>query len=98
MGQWEKNIISQHFLKKVDKDLVGGITKIDLASNSIISTTIWDKEIDQIGLTNANELLYAVIPVDSTVSLFETETVKEISSIKVEGSLKYLAVSKNNYQ
>lgn len=86
------------FFKKVDKDLVGGITKIDLASNSIISTTMWDKEIDQIGLTNANELLYAVVPVDSTLSIFETETVKEISSTKVEGSLKYLAVSKNNYQ
>lgn len=69
-----------------------------MASNSVISTTFGDKEIDQLGLTNAQELLYAIVPVDSTIRIFETETIKEISSTKVPGSLKYLAVSKNNYE
>ncbi len=85
------------FFRKVDKQFVGGILKIDLATQSVVNELIWERDLDQIGLTSADELLYAITPQDSTLQIIETKTLKNISQVKVPGSLKYIAVSKKNY-
>lgn len=76
---------------------VGGILKIDVSSNTIADHLEWEYQVDQLKLTSAEELLYAVTPIDSTVQVIETKTMKRITSVKVGGSLKYLAITKNNY-
>ena len=76
---------------------VGGILKIDNVSNSISGHLEWEYQVDQLKLTAAEELLYAVTPVDSTVQVIETKTMERITSSKVGGSLKYLAITNNNY-
>ncbi len=76
---------------------VGGILKIDVNSNTIADHLEWEYQVDQLKLTSAEELLYAVTPIDSTVQVIETKTMKRITSVKVGGSLKYLAITKNNY-
>ena len=78
-------------------DNVGGILKVDVSSNTVADHLEWEYQVDQLRLTSAEELLYAVTPVDSTVKVVETKTMKWISSAKVGGSLKYLAITKNNY-
>ncbi len=78
-------------------DNIGGILKIDVSSNTITDHMEWEYQVDQLRLTSAEELLYAVTPIDSTVQIIETKTMKRISSAKVGGSLKYLALTKNNY-
>ncbi len=76
---------------------VGGILKIDVNTNSIVEHLEWEYQVDQLKLTSAEELLYAVTPVDSTVQVIETSTMNRITSTKVSGSLKYLAITNNNY-
>jgi len=76
---------------------VGGILKIDNVSNSVSGHLEWEYQVDQLKLTAAEELLYAVTPVDSTVQVIETSTMNRISSTKVGGSLKFLAITNNNY-
>lgn len=76
---------------------IGGILKIDINSNTISGHLQWEYQVDQLKLTAAEELLYAVTPVDSTVQVIETKTMNKISSTKVGGSLKYLAITNNNY-
>lgn len=76
---------------------IGGILKIDINSNSVSDHLEWEYQVDQLKLTSAEELLYAVTPVDSTVQVIETSTMNRITSTKVTGSLKYLAITKNNY-
>ncbi|WP_456408239.1 Ig-like domain-containing protein [Caldithrix abyssi] len=87
-----------NFFRKVDKDFVGGILKIDLASQTIVDQLIWEKDMEEMDLTHGDELLYAITPQDSTVQIIETRTLKPLSQVKVPGSLKYIAISKNNYQ
>lgn len=53
---------------------------------------------EEMDLTNGDELLYTITPQDSTVHILETRTLKVLSRVKVPGSLKYIAISKNNYQ
>ncbi len=76
---------------------IGGILKIDVSTNTVADHLEWEYQVDQLRLTSAEELLYAVTPIDSTVQVIETKTMKRISSAKVDGSLKYLAITKNNY-
>ncbi len=76
---------------------IGGVLKIDVNSNSVISKLEWEYQVDQLKLTSAEELLYAVTPIDSTIQVIETKTMRNITSMKVNGSLKYLAVTNNNY-
>ena len=76
---------------------VGGVLKIDINSNTISDHLEWGYQVDQLKLTLAEELLYAVTPVDSTVQIIETNTMNIITSPKVSGSLKYLAITNNNY-
>jgi len=94
MGQ---NYYYQAFFKKVGKENVGGIMKINASTFDIENVMVWDKDIDRLGLTAGNELLYAVVPGDTTLQVIETKTLKNITEVKLNGSLKYLAVSKNNY-
>jgi Bacterial Ig-like domain len=76
---------------------IGGILKVDINSNTISGHLEWEYQVDQLKLTSAEELLYAVTPVDSTVQIIETKTMNKITSTKVSGSLKYLAITNNNY-
>lgn len=76
---------------------IGGVLKIDLNSNSIVGKLEWEYQVDQLKLTSAEELLYAVTPIDSTVQVIETKTMKNITNTKVEGNLKYLAITNKNY-
>ncbi len=85
------------FFRGVSNNNLGGVIKIDNSSHSISDVMTWENEIDHIGLTAADELLYAVVPRDTTVKVIETKTLQNITSTKVNGSLKYLAVSKKNY-
>ncbi len=85
------------FFKKSGNDRVGGIVKIDANSLAVTDELLWTRECDKIGLTNAEELVYAVAPADSSIQLVETSTLRNIAQEKINGSLKYVAVSKNNY-
>ncbi len=85
------------FYKYSGSDTDGGIVKINASTQSIENVFLFGNEIDKLGITNSGELLYAVTPSDSSLHIVETETMKEISNVKINGSLKYIAVSKNNY-
>ena len=87
-----------NFFRRVSKEFIGGIVKIDLSSQSISTQLLWDKDMEEMDLTNGDELLYAITPQDSTVQIIETKTLKVLSQVKVPGSLKYIAISKKNYQ
>ncbi len=87
----------QSFFKKVGKENIGGILKINTSGFNLENTLVWDKDIDKVALTAADELIYAVVPNDTTVQIIEAKTLQKISSVKLNGSLKYLAVSKKNY-
>lgn len=76
---------------------IGGILKIDINTRSVTGHLEWPYQVDQMKLTAAEELLYAVTPVDSTVQVVETKSMHHITSGKVPGSLKFLAVTKKNY-
>jgi DNA-binding beta-propeller fold protein YncE len=76
---------------------IGGVLKIDINSASIEDHLQWEYQVDQMKLTASEELLYAVTPVDSTVQVIETKSMHNITSAKVEGSLKFLAITNNNY-
>jgi Bacterial Ig-like domain len=76
---------------------IGGVLKIDINTNTLSGHLEWEYQVDQLKLTSAEELLYAVTPVDSTVKVIETSTMNRISSTKVGGSLKFLAITNNNY-
>jgi hypothetical protein len=78
-------------------DDIGGILKIDINTNTIVGHLEWEYQVDQLKLTSAEELLYAVTPIDSTVQVIETKTMNRITSSKVNGNLKYLAITNNNY-
>lgn len=78
-------------------DDIGGILKIDINSNEVIGNLEWEYQVDQLKLTAAEELIYAVTPVDSTVQVIETSSMHRITSSKVDGNLKYLAITNNNY-
>ncbi|NOX19472.1 MAG: hypothetical protein GXO87_14490 [Chlorobi bacterium] len=86
------------FFKNVDGDNIGGVIKIDIPSFEFKEIKVWEYEIDKVGLTNSDELLYTVVPSDSTVKILEAKTLRTISETKLPGSLKYIAVSKNNYR
>ncbi len=96
-GYIGKDFLYQAFFKKVGKENVGGILKINVSDLSVAEIMVWEKDIDKIALTAASELIYAVTPNDSTVQIIEAKTLKNITSVKLNGSLKYLAISKNNY-
>jgi YVTN family beta-propeller protein len=85
------------FFRGVSNNNVGGVLKIANSSHSILDVMTWDYEIDQLGLTAAEELLYTVVPGDTTVKVIETSSLQNITSTKVNGSLKYITVSKQNY-
>ena len=85
------------YFKGVGGDFVGGILKIDLNNYSLLSQIDWPYEVDQMKLTASDELLYAVTPRDSTLKIVETNTMQMISDVKVNGSLKYIAITKKNY-
>ncbi len=85
------------FFRGVSNNNLGGVIKIDNSSHSVSDIMTWENEIDHIGLTAADELLYVVVPRDTTVKVIETKTLQNITSTKVNGSLKFLAVSKKNY-
>ena len=76
---------------------IGGVLKIDISTNTIVGHLEWEYQVDQLKLTAAEELIYAVTPIDSTVQVIETSSMHRITSTKVDGNLKYLAVTKNNY-
>ena len=76
----------------------GGILKIGINSHNVIAQLKWEYDVDQIKLTAAGELLYAVTPVDTTVQIVEADQLHRISQAKVRGSLNYLAITKKNYQ
>lgn len=97
-GAMSQDAYFLNFFRKVDKEFVGGILKIDLASQSVVDQMIWEKDMEEMDLTNGDELLYTITPQDSTVHILETRTLKVLSRVKVPGSLKYIAISKNNYQ
>ena len=78
-------------------DNIGGVLKIDNSTNGIAEHLEWEYQVDQMKLTAAEELIYAVTPIDSTVQVIETKTMHNISSAKVSGNLKYLAITNNNY-
>ena len=96
-GTMGKEFYYAAYFRGTGGDNVGGILKIDAASNTVADHLEWEYQVDQLRLTSAEELLYAVTPIDSTVKIIETKTMKPISSAKVGGSLKYLAITKNNY-
>lgn len=76
---------------------IGGILKVEIGTNTIVGHLEWEYQVDQLKLTAAEELLYAVTPIDSTVQVIETSSMHNITNVKVGGNLKYLAVTKNNY-
>jgi len=78
-------------------DNIGGVLKIDNATNEIAEHLEWEYQVDQLKLTAGEELIYAVTPSDSTVQVIETKTMHNITSAKVNGNLKYIAITKNNY-
>lgn len=78
-------------------DNIGGVLKIDNSTNGIAEHLEWEYQVDQMKLTAAEELIYAVTPVDSTVQVIETKTMRNITSAKVNGNLKYLAITNKNY-
>lgn len=96
-GTMGKEYYYAAYYKGTGGDNVGGILKIDISSNTVADHLEWEYQVDQLRLTSAEELLYAVTPIDSTVQVIETKTMKRITSVKVGGSLKYLAITKNNY-
>ena len=77
--------------------ILAAFSKIDVSTNTIVGHLEWEYQVDQLKLTAAQELIYAVTPVDSTVQVIETSSMHRITSTKVDGNLKYLAVTKNNY-
>ncbi len=85
------------FYKYAGSDNDGGILKMNAATRSIERVFQFAYEIDQLAITEGGELLYAVTPADSSLHIVETKTMHEISSVKIGGSLKYVAVSKRNY-
>lgn len=85
------------YFRGVGGENIGGILKIDINTNNIVGHLEWAYQVDQLKLTAADELLYAVTPVDSTVQVIETGSMQNITSVKIEGNLKYLAITKNNY-
>ncbi len=85
------------FYKYAGTSTDGGILKIKIATQSIENVFTFGEEIDKLGITNSGELLYAVTPKDSSLHIIETKTMREITTTKINGSLKYVAVSKNNY-
>ncbi len=85
------------FYKYAGTDNDGGILKINASTYAIENVFQFSEEIDKLSITNAGELLYAVTPGDSSLHIIETKTLREITSVKIPGSLKYIAVSKNNY-
>ncbi len=85
------------FYKYAGTDRDGGILKINVSSLAIERVFEFGLEIDQVAITDGGELLYAVTPADSSLHIIETKTLREISSVKIGGSLKYVAVSKRNY-
>lgn len=85
------------YYKYSGSDTDGGILKINVSTQSIENVFTFGQEIDKLGITNSGELLYAVTPGDSSLHIIETKTMREISKTKINGSLKYIAVSKNNY-
>jgi Bacterial Ig-like domain len=78
-------------------DNIGGVLKIDNATNEIAEHLEWEYQVDQLKLTAGEELIYAVTPSDSTVQVIEAKTLHNITSAKVNGNLKYIAITKNNY-
>lgn len=78
-------------------DNIGGVLKIDVNTQSIAGQLEWEYQVDQLKLTASEELIYAVTPVDSTVQVIETKTMHNITSAKVNGNLKYIAITNNNY-
>ncbi len=76
---------------------IGGVLKIDINSHAVAERLEWEYQVDQLKLTASEELLYAVTPVDSTVQVIETKSMHNITSTKVEGSLKFLAITNKNY-
>jgi DNA-binding beta-propeller fold protein YncE len=85
------------YFRGVGGDNIGGILKIDINTNTIVGHLEWEYQVDQLKLTAADELLYAVTPIDSTVQVVETSSMHNITSTKIGGNLKYLAITKNNY-
>jgi hypothetical protein len=85
------------FYKYTGGDNDGGVLKINSSTQSIENVFTFPYEIDQLAATYGGELLYAVTASDSSLHIIETKTLREISTVKIGGSLKYIAVSKNNY-
>jgi hypothetical protein len=85
------------FYKYAGSENDGGILKINASTFAIEKVFQFPEEIDQLAITDGGELLYAVTPGDTSLHIIETKTLREISSVKITGSLKYVAVSKRNY-
>jgi YVTN family beta-propeller protein len=91
------NYYYSSFYKYTGGEKDGGVLKINSSTRSIENVFTFPYEIDQLAATSGGELLYAVTAADSSLHIIETKTLREISSVKIGGSLKYIAVSKNNY-
>ena len=78
-------------------DNIGGVLKVDNTTNEIAGHLEWEYQVDQLKLTAAEELIYAVTPSDSSIQVIETKTMHNITSTKINGNLKYIAITNNNY-
>ncbi|MGQ9798400.1 MAG: Ig-like domain-containing protein [Ignavibacterium sp.] len=96
-GTMGKDFYYVSYFKGIGGDNFGGILKIDINSKNIVNKIDWQYQADQIKLTAAEELIYAVTPTDSTVQVVETKSMNKITEIKVNGSLKFLAITNKNY-
>ena len=96
-GILKGNYYYSSFYKYGGTETDGGILKINVSTFGIENVFLFGEEIDKLGITNSGELLYAVSPSDSSLHIIDTKTMREISETKINGSLKYIAVSKNNY-
>ncbi|MCB0283531.1 MAG: YncE family protein [Calditrichaeota bacterium] len=89
--------------KQSGADGAGGIAKINLSTLSIdellLLDPVEDKQItiDDLAITDAGELLYAVVSQDTTVKIIETSTLSQISQAKVKGNPRSIALTQNNF-
>ncbi len=96
-GVMSNNYYYLAYFKGTGGDNIGGILKIDIHSNTIVDKIDWTYQVDQLKLTAADELIYAITPIDSTVQVIETNSMHKITNTKVNGSLKFLAITNKNY-
>lgn len=89
--------------KQSGADGAGGIAKINLSTLAIDNLLLLDPvdekqiTIDDLAITDAGELLYAVVSQDTTVKIIETSTLSQISQAKVKGTPRSIALTQHNF-